>query len=29
MTVDINDTNQTENFVNANGIKIYYESVGN
>ena len=29
MTVDINDMNQTENFVNANGIKIYYESVGN
>jgi pimeloyl-ACP methyl ester carboxylesterase len=29
MTVDIDDTNQTENFVNANGIKIYYESVGN
>ena len=28
MSADINDTSQTENFVSANGIKIYYESVG-
>jgi pimeloyl-ACP methyl ester carboxylesterase len=28
MSADINDTSQTENFVNANGIKIHYESFG-
>ena len=28
MSEEINDVSQTENFVNANGIKIYYESFG-
>jgi len=28
MSADISDPSQTGNFVNANGIKIYYESVG-
>ena len=28
MSADINDTRQTENFVIANGNKIYYESFG-
>jgi pimeloyl-ACP methyl ester carboxylesterase len=28
MSADSNETSQTDNFVNANGIKIYYESFG-
>jgi pimeloyl-ACP methyl ester carboxylesterase len=28
MSADVNEMSQTENFVNANGIKIFYESFG-